>query len=299
MLFNRTGATELREQVLDNQDEIIARDMLAHFNDLHMLDLPYDKHIKRSLLQDELSTLNRSGSKFAKHLISFSPSSASKCERELYYKAARAGKDESTFFPYQRRWMRNGSAGHAAVQKDLLYAEKYLSKPNFVIERTPEGRPAWEGNIKKSKQFIHNGVSFQINGMMDGILVYQPTTTRMGFEFKTKSTTISAVGNYKMKGPQASHLEQCTAYSLLFDLEEFLVVYESLAKDSWMKGEGARPDMRAFHVTITDTDREALLDKFAAVAKNFYESHTPEADISKCLFCAYKTKCDEITVRAS
>ena len=299
MLFNRTGATELREKVIDNLDEIIERDMLRHFNELHALDLPQDFEIERAILQDELNVINRKSSvgKFTRSLVTFSPSSASKCERELYYKANRFSKDHAAFYPYQRRWMRNGTAVHAAVQRDLLYAEKYLDKPAFIVERTSEGRPAWEGNIKQSKQFTHNGVSFQIYGMMDGILLYQPTSTRLGFEFKTKSTTISAVGTYKMKGPQASHLEQCTAYSLLFDLEEFLLVYESLAKDSWMKGEEAKPDMRAFHVTVTDEDRELLLDKFAAVARDYYACKMPEADMGKCILCTYKSEC-ELTLRA-
>ena len=299
-LFNRAGAKQLREEVIENQDEAVTKDILQHFDNLHALDLPVDHEIERMLLQDELLAIGqgKSGVSFGKGLVSFSPSSASKCERELFYKASLVGKDPMSFYPYQRRWMRNGTAVHAAVQKDLLYAEKYVKNPKFLVARTPEGRPAWEKNIRKSKKFIHNRVNFQLHGMMDGILLYQPTSRRMGFEFKTKSTTISAVGSYKLKGPQASHREQCTAYSLLFDLEEFLIVYESLAKDSWMKGEEAKPDMRAFHVTVTDKDREALLDKFAVVAKYFYECKMPGADLSKCIFCTYKTRCD-LTLRAS
>ena len=294
MLFNRTGAAELREHVIENQDEKITIDILQHFNELHALDLPVDHDIDREILQDELLAINqgKAGVSFGKGLVTFSPSSASKCQRELFYKASRVGKDQTAFHPYQRRWMRNGSAVHAAVQKDLLYAEKYVRNPKFLVERTPDGRPAWEKNIRKVKKFIHNKTNFQIHGMMDGILLYQPTATRLGFEFKTKSTTISAVGTYKMKGPQASHLEQCTAYSLLFDLDEFLIVYESLAKDSWMKGEEAKPDMRAFHVTVTDADREALLDKFAAVATDFYGCQMPDVDMGKCIFCTYKSTCD-------
>ena len=299
-LFNRAGAEQLRVQVIENQDEAVTKDILQHFDDLHALDLPVDHDIERLLLQDELWAIGqgKTGVHFGKGLVTFSPSSASKCERELFYKASLVGKDPMPFYPYQRRWMRNGSAVHAAVQKDLLYAEKYVRNPKFLVERTPEGRPAWEKNIRKAKKFIHNRVNFQISGMMDGILLYQSTSTRMGFEFKTKSTTIATVGTYKMKGPQASHLEQCTAYSLLFDLEEFLLVYESLAKDSWMKGAEARPDMRAFHVVITDNDREKLLDKFAAVAQDFHKCRMPETDLSKCIFCTYKTRCD-LTLKAS
>ncbi|ACV62721.1 hypothetical protein Dtox_1875 [Desulfofarcimen acetoxidans DSM 771] len=293
-LFNRAGARQLREEVVESHiDNKLADAILEHFNEIHSMELPVDFEIERSLLKDELDSINRKSQFFfTNEMITFSPSSASKCERELLFKAISTTKDNNSFFPYQRRWMRNGTAVHAAVQKDLLYAEKYLDNPKFTVERTVEGKPAWERNIKKSKQFNHNGVSFLIYGMMDGILIHTPTATRLGFEFKTKSTTISAVGSYKLKGPQSSHIEQCVAYSLLFDIDEFLIVYESLAKDGWNKGEAAKPDMRAFHVTVTDNDREALLDKLAAVAQDFYLDQMPEGNFSKCIFCTYKESCD-------
>ena len=69
-------------------------------------------------------------------------------------------------------------------------------------------------------------------------------------------------------------------------------MYESLAKDSWTKGEDARPDMRAFYINVEDTDRVALLDFLADTAQRFYAGKLPEADREKCLFCPYKTTCE-------
>ena len=127
--------------------------------------------------------------------------------------------------------------------------------------------------------------------MMDGQLIYLPDMSKLVFEFKTKSTTIASVGTYKMREAMPSHKFQCTAYSLIFGMDEFLIVYESVAKDSWTKGAEAKPDMRAFYIKVTDADREALLDFLAETARKFYAGELPEADREKCLFCVYKAQC--------
>ncbi|MGQ8871400.1 hypothetical protein [Paenibacillus sp. TSA_86.1] len=84
---------------------------------------------------------------FERGLVTFSPSSASKCERELFYKALKVDKDEQEMFPYQKRWVRNGSAIHGAVQKDLIYAER-MDGAKFTVDRMPDKTPAWEQNLK-------------------------------------------------------------------------------------------------------------------------------------------------------
>lgn len=270
--------------------------ILSHFDKIHSIKCrPVDTGIERMIIEDEVTGLENDTShlKFENGLITFSPSSASKCERELFFKGIKAPQDEKPFFPYHNRWMRNGSAIHSAVQKDLLYGEKYVENPAFTVVRTKKGRPAWEKNIRYVKQIEHNGVRFQIYGMCDGVLVYTPDNSKVGFEFKTKSTTIGAIGDFKMKDAQPEHREQCTAYSILFNLNEYLIVYESLAKDQWNKNEEAKPDMRAFYVEITDHDKTLLLDKFAKVAQMYYEGKTPSANHSKCIFCLYKSCCGE------
>lgn len=296
-LTNREGAQELREQV-QNQEraEELSRALIKHINAIHSLDLPIDMEIERLLLEDGRLALENETShlKFEKGLVTFSPSGASKCKRELFYKACHVEGDAHTFFPYQRRQMRNGSAVHAATQKDLLYAEKYLDKPKFTVLRTKGGHPAWEKNIKQVKQFEHQGVRFQLSGMMDGVLKYVPDGTRLGLEFKTKSTTISSVGDFKMKDAAPYHKEQCIAYSLLFGLREFMLLYESLAKDAWTKNEDAKSDIRAFLVEVTEDQREALLDKYAEVAEARYNGEVLQGEHGKCLFCTYKIHCEGV-----
>lgn len=301
-LTSKAGAKKLREQVQvitgTGRSQELTSGIIAHFNELHSENRWTDKYIEKQIIDDELKDLDSNFLDIGlqKGIIMFSPSSASKCERELFLKATKAEKDSVTMFPYQRRWTRNSTAVHRAVQKDLMYAEKLLTNPKFTVERTSEGRPAWERNIAHVLQITHRGIPFQLYGMMDGILRYTPDDSRIGFEFKTKSTTIAAVGDFKMKEATPDHVTQCTAYSLLFGVDEFLITYESVAKDSWMKGEEARADMKAFYVKVTDLDRQKLLDKFADVAEQYYNGEIPMPDLSKCIFCPFKSRCKEIGV---
>jgi hypothetical protein len=267
--------------------------ILKQFDALHSLDFFPKKKVELRLLQDEFDNLEKTRDDvgYIDGLICFSPSSVSKCPRELFFKGKRAPKDTQTAFPFQRRQMRNGTAVHRATQRDLIYSELLLPDPAFTVARTPDGKYAWEQNIATIKTITHNGVTFQLYGMMDGQLIYQPDICKVGFEFKTKSTTIASVGNFKMREAMPSHKFQCTAYSLIFGIDEFLLVYESLAKDGWTKGADAKPDMRAFYIKVTEADRERLLDFLADTARKFYAGELPDADREKCLFCVYKTQC--------
>jgi hypothetical protein len=291
-LVNRSGAKQLREYVITEnpRGDELAKAITGHFNAMHSVNFPVDPELEK--LIDGNGAEDYAPVKLEKGVVTFSPSSAFKCERELFYKANHAS-NVTIIHPYQKRWLRNASAVHAATQRDLLYAEKHLEKPLFGVMKTAEGLPAWERNIQRVRQFTRDGIRFQIYGMMDGVLQYMRDKSLIGLEFKTKSTTIASIGPYKMKETQPAHREQCTGYSMLFDLEEFLVVYESLAKDNWNKGEEARPDLRAFCITVADWERERLLDKFARVARHVYESTVPTPDYSKCLFCPYRVICDE------
>ncbi|MCW2279283.1 PD-(D/E)XK nuclease family protein [Heliophilum fasciatum] len=298
-LTNKAGAAKLRETVAELNISVRGTELTAaildHFNRVHSGELMPDIEIERLLMETERLALedDKSGLQFQKGIVTFSPSSASKCERELYFRADRIPKEEGEMMPYQRRWVRNGSAVHAAVQRDLLYAEKYLTDPAFTVVRTKKGLPAWEKNVRQVRPLEYDGVKFQIYGMMDGVLQYRDGL-KIGFEFKTKSTTLGAIGHYKMKDAQEDHKTQCVAYSLLFGLREFLIVYESLAKDGWMKGHEAKPDIRAFYLNVTDEDRDKLLQKFAGVARKYYAKEMPSKDPEKCIFCPYKMKCKEI-----
>jgi CRISPR/Cas system-associated exonuclease Cas4 (RecB family) len=280
------------------ESQHIAVEFHKMLDDFHRLNVNDDYKLDVMLLQDEIEQMtdgrkNLRGT-WDESLPTFSPSASDSCERQLAFKILGADEDDVVFEPYQKRWVRNGSYVHKAMQRDLIYIEKYLEDAPFEVCRTKEGKPAWERNTRTVKQFTHNGENFQIYGMVDGMLFYKPQRKRIGFDFKTKSTTIAAIGDYKLKAPQENNVLQAVAYSLLFDVDEYIICYESLAKDSWTKGKEAKPDVRVFHITITEKMKTDLLDKLADITKDIREGKLPNPDFSKCLFCPFKTVCSEV-----
>jgi CRISPR/Cas system-associated exonuclease Cas4 (RecB family) len=276
----------------------IAQAFHKMLDDFHGMNVSDDYKLDVQILQERIEQMTDGRSNLRgtwdESLPTFSPSGVDSCERSLAFKVIEADEDEQEFEPYQKRWVRNGSAVHEATQKDLLYIEKYLKDAPFEVCRTREGKPAWERNTRTVKQFEHNGEKFQLYGMVDGMLWYKPEKKRIGYDFKTKSTTIATVGDYKLKAPQENNVTQMVAYSLLFDVDEYIIHYESLAKDSWNKGKEARNDMKVFHIKITQEMQIALLDKLAGIVKQLREDQLPAPDFSKCLFCKYKEVCSEV-----
>lgn len=298
-LFNRTGAERLKKRVIEQDSERgqrLAGALYNQMNDLHSVDFYSNYEIESLLLKQKEHDLDKMKNfeRLPEGLISFSPSSASACGRGLVFKANKEEKDEVIRYPYQRRWTRNSSAVHEAVQRDLLYCEKVLKNPIFTVERLESGLPAWEQNIKTAKVIEHNDVQFIINGMCDGILNYTPDGSRVLFEFKTKSTTIGTVGTYKLKGVQEEHRIQAVAYSILFGVDEVVFMYESVAKDGWTKGAEAKVDFRTFYVKITEEDRKNLLDRLSEIASDYYANKLPEKESEKCFFCVYKEACERV-----
>lgn len=298
-LFNRTGAERLKKRVIEQDSERgqrLAGALYNQMNDLHSVDFYPNYEIEFLLLKQKEHDLEKMKNfeRLPEGLISFSPSSASACARGLVFKANKEEKDEVIRYPYQRRWTRNSSAVHEAVQRDLLYCEKVLKNPIFMVERLESGLPAWEQNIKTAKVIEHNGVKFVLNGMCDGILNYTPDNSKVLFEFKTKSTTIGTVGTYKLKGVQEEHRIQAVAYSILFGVDEVVFMYESVAKDGWTKGAEAKVDFRTFYVKITEEDRKELLDRLSEIASDYYANKLPEKESEKCFFCVYKEACERV-----
>ena len=313
MLIDRKAAKSVGDEVRSGQgyNGRIATDFYNMINEYHRLNLYDDYQIEKTLLrQQELDVegiKNREPRRT--DVVLFNPSSAGKCPRDLYYRSIGTPEDGLLLAPYNKRWSENGTAVHARIQRDLLYASIYVPDNPFNVALAGEllgpnckpnrrNLPAWENNVLYTKEFTHNGYTFAIRGMCDGYLWYGGKLVNL--EIKTKSTTIAAVGSYKMKEPMPSHVMQCICYSLLFmgnpyenRVDTSVIFYESLAKDEWSKGEDARTDIRTFQVNVTKEDRVALLDKFADVVRCKEIGLPPEADTEKCLFCKYKDTCRE------
>lgn len=273
----------------------MARALYEQFQEWHSLNrVPDDPEIEAILLKQKEHDVSLISSKptYPVDLPKFNPSGASKCDLELYHLANKLPVPQLETQPYHTRWTRNATFVHEATQRDLLYMSKMLDRPRFTVVMNEDGLPCWERNILKWQKFIHNGQEFIINGMMDGILLDSETGKHVGFEFKTKSTTIAAVGDYKMRGVQDGHRMQAVVYSILFFGDPYedrddtvLFMYESLAKDGWNKGEEARTDIRTFQVKITLEDRMKMLDKFASVVAM---TEPPEHDHCENFFCPLK-----------
>lgn len=277
----------------DSVDDTLARVLYDQFQEFHSHDrVPDSKHLEEILLKQKEHDLEMIGSRPTyPDLPKFNPSGASKCEFELYKAANKEEIPRLVLEPYNKRWTRNATAIHDTTQRDLLYMQKVLDNPRLTVEMLESGLPAWERNILKWEKFNHNGQEFILNGMCDGLLTDNETGERIGFEFKTKSTTIAAVGDYKMKGVQDGHRMQAVCYSILFfgdpyedRTDKIIFMYESLAKDWWHKGAEARSDIRTFQVEITLQDRMKVLDKFASVVAM---TEPPEHDCDN-FFCPFK-----------
>ncbi len=236
-----------------------------------------------------------------KGLIKFTPSSASKAKRDLFYKALKLPEDASTNAPFNNRWTRNSTAVHETVQRDLLYAPYLMENPAFTVhmmEKEGFGMlPAWEKVVEDYKVHEHKGKKFAMAGMMDGILKHEKTGRYYGFEFKTKTNDAWQV--HRMKQPSQSHIQQCVAYSLIFEtpdgepINDYLLTYEAVPKDKWLAGAGALQDIRVFHIHISDRQKTNLLNKYASVVESVETGELPPLEKSKILFSNYKSRFED------
>ena len=225
----------------------------------------------------------------------FRPSSAGACQRGLYHQLRGDRKDEERKQPHQGRWQRIGTEIGGLIQRDLLHIEKHYRKrtgdiPPFVPERTSEGYPAWEQFVWGAVDIEYRGHKFSIIGEPDGILKHSDGQ-RIGLEIKSKQTTNAATSSFSMKAPQESHVKQITAYSIMHDLDLYLVNYVNGSKKKWVMTEEElkkTPDFRVFEVMITEDMKTELLDYWVEVLEAVEANEPPKVDLSKWTFNNYK-----------
>ncbi|WP_214796524.1 MULTISPECIES: hypothetical protein [unclassified Exiguobacterium] len=298
-LFNREGASDLRQSVLNTmgRGEELAEAIVKHFDEINSFDFWEDKEIEKLLLRQKEFEISRMGKglDYPREFTRFTPSSSDSCKRMLFFKHLKAPKDETQMTPQQKRWVKNSTGVHEYRQRDLLYAEKLLKNPAFKVVRIDDpdnparhGLPSWEKPLETYRIVEHKGAKICVSGMMDGILEYKDGS-KIGFEFKTKSNSVADIK--ALKAPAPSHKKQCIAYSILFGIDEFVITYESVAKDKWGKGILARDDMKAFYIKVTERQRKQLLDKWTEVDENVQTGELPDGDTTKCLFCPFKEVC--------
>lgn len=233
--------------------------------------------------------------------IYFPPSSAGSDPRELYVKAKKAKKDKEAIPAHKGRWRSLGEITGDMIQTALLFIEKHYEKktgekPAFIPCRTDEGYPMWEDFADKFVEVEHNGEKFWVKGKPDGVLLHQKTGKRIGLEIKTKQTTHSKTSLYSLPEAEPKHKQQCFVYSIpeMFDLDEYLILYVNLSKKSWEMNDSdikKSPDLRCFHIDITEEDKNSVLDVFSEVVKSIRSNTPPALDLSRWTFNNYKTAC--------
>lgn len=255
-------------------------------------------------------------------LITFGASGTSMCDRQLVFKNDKATRPEkSADISFRGRQRRQGTAVVDYLQLDILHMPKRL-KGSHTFEMAVRENGEWdfEDAAQERRVFTHPDpdtgelVSFAVTAKPDGKLTYNPDGSLIILEYKTKASGLRAMnGKLDYKGAQDDHKRQVVAESLVFGLNEALIVYESTQKPAWFSDEensgvtkgqktwkdGAPlPDMRAFYVDITDQMRTELLDDLARQAAIVYESRksgdVPDVDVDmtgKCGFCNFRGHC--------
>lgn len=268
-----TAATLLRNQVVANERQAIAdtiaQDFAAQLDAWHSQPETWD---------NELDTQIHRWYADAKNVWPqrpyFSPSSATSCPRELYVKAKRAKKDRQPKQPHQGRWTQIGTAVGDVIQRDVLAAARNMPDARFDFERNDDGTPVFEDFAKRNTPIEHNGQTFYLYGTCDGIMRYVSEdghTLRVGLEVKSKQTTAARTSLYSLKEAEEKHVKQCVGYSIMYNVDYYVILYVNTAHKSWgMTPEdyAKTPDVRAFGIAITDEDRTALLDRLAQVNRS-------------------------------
>lgn len=151
-------------------------------------------------------------------------------------------------------------------------------------------------------------IRFAITAKPDGFLDYEGS--RLLFEYKTKATGIVAMnGKLNYGGPQDDHLRQVTAESIVFGINEGILMYESTEKPSWFSDEeksnvpktrktwaDGEPisDLRPFYFKITEAQQQALLSDLAKQAQLVYEKEVVPMTVEltgNCGFCPFGGHC--------
>lgn len=285
----------------------LAKELMKQLDEFHTFDQPYDDDLTVWLHQAYAETI-KAGKGVDWTKIYFSPSSANACPRALYEKAKKRKKDKRAWPPHQRRWTATGTKIGDMLQEEFLLCERHYEKftgkkPRFTMGLVDNAKgdkvPAFEDFIFKQHFVEHNGETFSILGTSDGILVDNETGKLIGLEIKSKQQTPSKTSIKAMTAPQESHVKQCVCYSIMYDIDQYVIAYYNTAKKAWDMTDAeyaATPDLRLFDVTVGEDEKEDVLDFFADITRRVRENDPPLPDLTKWRFNDFKTAiCESLT----
>lgn len=278
--------------------EKYANEFLEDLNAFHSEQYPRDNEMDLYLHRCYYEILQNDIEKYFDDVeYYFSPSSANSCPRELYLKNMGAEKDSEEIVPHRTRWQNIGTLIGDMIQKDVLLMEKHKEDSRFGFIKDENNFPMFEEFAYTSKEIEYNGNKFHLIGTTDGIMSYK-NKTKVGLEIKSKQTTYSSTGYFSMKEADPKHVAQCVAYSLMYNVEYWVICYVNASKKGWNMSEedvAKYPDVRTFGIYVTDDMKISLLNYLSSIVDDIKAKEMPALDITKWTFNNYKEACLEVT----
>lgn len=272
-----------------NFAQTVADELVATLNDWHSRPEKWD-----AALDSQIHAWYVNPPKVFPKKPYFSPSATGACKRELYEKGIGSKRDIGGQQPHQKRWTSVGTSVGDIIQRDLLFIEKHMDGARFRFERNTNGTPMFEDFAKRNVPVNVGGIAFNLFGAPDGILIYTDENGeqhRIGLEIKSKQTTAARTSHYSLRQADDKHELQTIAYSIMYGVSHYIVLYVNTAHKSWSMTEeefASTPDIRAFGIDCTDERKAQLLEDLAEVQRSINDKRAPLPDITKWTFNGFK-----------
>lgn len=281
--------------------EQIAKEFVNYLNAFHVKNIQNDNDILKRLYQDYIDIFDKQESPNFKGVHHFRSSSTGACARQHYMRLKRKTPDKRTVLAQTTRWQNLGTRIGDMIQFDLLLGEKH-DTGKFKFERKQIGSkwyPHFEEFSTVVKKIEHNGQTYFLHGSTDGIMEYVTADgrkLRVGLEIKSKQGSYSKTSLHSMKAPDYKHRKQTVSYSIMFDVDYWIILYVNASKKSWSPTEEdliKTPDIRAFGHYVTPAMKQEVKDRFAWICESTDNNTPPPLELNNYTFNDYKQACAE------
>jgi hypothetical protein len=296
------GLTAIANEQLEAEQ--IAKEFIDYLNEFHVKNIQVDNKIKKQLFQDYIDAWENEEAPNFKGTHHFRSSSTGACARQHYMRLKRKKPDPQTVLAQTTRWQNLGTAIGDMIQFDLLMAEKHHTG-KFKFERiekdwgTGKLYPHFEEFSTVTRHFEFLGKQFCIHGSTDGIMEFtrpDGTKLRVGLEIKSKQGSYSKTSLHSMKAPDYKHRKQTVSYSLMFNVDYWIILYVNASKKAWNptpEDLEKCPDIRAFGHYVTPAMKDEVLGRFASICEAVDNNTPPKLELNNWTFNDYKQACAE------
>ena len=243
--------------------------------------------VEQAFLNDLRRSIEISDEKDAREGSRAYKPSGMNCIRQSYYVITGAGKDETNSNSNLVGICQSGSDRHERIQDAVLHMKdngmdcEYINVADFVKQRKLDyleivKEPDFTAREYETKLF-HKTLNMSF--LCDGIIKYKNHYYIL--EIKTESSS----KNFQRKGVDPSHYHQATAYSIAFNINEVIFLYEN--RDTL--------DKKAFLFTVTDEMKQDLVGYIETCDSYIKKLKVPPkpADVARktCTYCDYVNQC--------